>query len=154
MAENRRQRGLKVMARIHGRPGKSILDKLDAIAPDFKRLIIDSAFGEVYARPGLDLKTREAITVAVLVAQGNTGDILKAHIHGAIHVGNTRKQVVEIIMQTALYGGFQNALHGLLSAAEVFREIDAENPAARRRANAVPARQRVRPGRRSSDIPR
>jgi 4-carboxymuconolactone decarboxylase len=88
------------------------------------RYIIEFAFGDIYARPGLDLKLREIATVAALTALGNAQPQLKVHIHGALNVGCTREEVVEVILQMAVYAGFPAALNGVTAAKEVFQERD------------------------------
>jgi 4-carboxymuconolactone decarboxylase len=94
------------------------------IAPDFARLLIEFPFGDIYSRPGLDLKSREIAVVAALTALGHALPQLKVHIHGALNVGCTRQEVVEVIMQMAVYAGFPSALNGLFAAKEVFKERD------------------------------
>ena len=58
--------------------------------------------------------------VAALTAMGNAAPQLKVHIAAALNVGVTRDEVVEVIMQMAVYAGFPAALNGLLAAKEVF----------------------------------
>ena len=60
--------------------------------------------------------------VAALTALGNATPQLKVHIHGALNVGCTKEEVVEVIMQMAVYAGFPAALNGLFVAKEVFSE--------------------------------
>ena len=79
-------------------------------------------FGDIYSRPALDLKKRELAVVAALTSLGNAGPQLKVHIHGALNVGCTQEEIVEVMMQMAVYAGFPAALNGLFAAKEVFRE--------------------------------
>jgi len=102
---------------------------LQDIAPDFARYVIEFPFGDIYSRPGLDLKSREIAVVAALTALGNAAPQLKVHIHGALNVGCSRQEVVEIIMQMAVYAGFPAAVNGLFAAKEVFQERDASGKA-------------------------
>lgn len=99
-----------------------MLESLEDIAPDFARYLIEFPFGDIYSRPGLDLKSREIAVVAALTALGNAAPQLKVHIHGALNVGVSRTEVVEIIMQMAVYAGFPAALNGLFAAKEVFAQ--------------------------------
>jgi 4-carboxymuconolactone decarboxylase len=80
----------------------------------------------VYSRPGLGLREREIATVAALTALGSAQPQLKVHIHGALNVGVTRTEVLEIILQMAVYAGFPAALNALFTTEAVFRERDAE----------------------------
>jgi 4-carboxymuconolactone decarboxylase len=117
----RYQRGLAKLNEIDGAQGQQVVDSLADIAPDFARLLIEFPFGDVYSRPGLDLKSREIATVAALTAMGNAAPQLKVHIHAALNVGCTREEITETIIQMAVYAGFPAALNGLSAAREVFQ---------------------------------
>ena len=118
--QNRYERGLAKLREIDGEAGDRVLESLDGIAPDFARYLIEFPFGDIYSRPGLDLKSREIAVVAALTALGNATPQLKVHIQGALNVGVTRPEVVETIMHMAAYAGFPSALNGLAAAQEGF----------------------------------
>jgi 4-carboxymuconolactone decarboxylase len=118
----RYERGCAKLSEIDGHAGERVIAALADIAPDFARLLIEFPFGDIYSRPQLDLKSREIGVVAALTALGTAQPQLKVHIHGALNVGCTRDEVVEIIMQMAVYAGFPAALNGLFAAKEVFEE--------------------------------
>jgi 4-carboxymuconolactone decarboxylase len=120
--QDRYQRGWEKLKEVDGEAGERVIDSLKDIAPDFARYLIEFPFGDIYSRPGLDLKSREIAVVAALTALGNATPQLKVHIHGALNVGCTRQEVVEVIMQMAVYAGFPAALNGLFAAKEVFKE--------------------------------
>lgn len=117
-------RGWEKLCEIDGMAGERVIASLADIAPDFARYLIEFPFGDIYSRPQLDLKAREIGVVAALTALGNATPQLKVHIHGAINVGCSREEIVEIIMQMAVYAGFPAALNGLFAAKEVFAERD------------------------------
>lgn len=117
-------RGWEKLREIDGEAGERVIASLADIAPDFARYLIEFSFGDLYSRPQLDLKSREIGVVAALTALGNAAPQLKVHIHGALNVGCSREEVVEIITQMAAYAGFPAALNGLSSAKEVFAERD------------------------------
>lgn len=119
-ANPRYARGWLKLREIDGEAGEKVIDSLRDIAPDFARLLIEFPFGDIYSRPGLDLKSRELAVVAALTALGNAAPQLKVHIQGALNVGCTREEIVEVIMQMAVYAGFPAALNGLFAAKEVF----------------------------------
>ena len=121
-SNDRYQRGWEKLKEIDGEAGERVVESLKDIAPDFARLLIEFPFGDIYSRPGLDLKSREIAVVAALTALGNAAPQLKVHIHGALNVGCTEQEVVEVIMQMAVYAGFPAALNGLFAAKEVFAE--------------------------------
>jgi 4-carboxymuconolactone decarboxylase len=120
--QTRYDRGLRNLAAIDGDAGRRVIESLQDIAPDFARYIVEFPFGDIYNRPGLDLKSREIATVAALAALGNARPQLEVHIHAALNVGCTRTEIVEILMQMAVYAGFPAALNGLFAAQHVFAE--------------------------------
>ena len=122
MNSERYVRGLAKLKEIDGQAGEKVIDSLSDIAPDFARLLIEFPFGDIYSRPGLDLKTRELAVVAALTALGNAAPQLKVHIQGARNVGCSEQEIVEIIIQMAVYAGFPAALNGLFAAKEVFAQ--------------------------------
>lgn len=93
---------------------------LSGIAPDFARYLIEFPFGDIYSRPGLDLRSREIATIAALTAMGNAAPQLKVHIEAGLNVGLSRDEITEVIMQMAVYAGFPATLNGLFAAKEVF----------------------------------
>ncbi|CFR30112.1 carboxymuconolactone decarboxylase family protein [Yersinia frederiksenii] len=124
--ENRYQQGLAKLREIDGQAGENVLKSLQDIAPDFARYLIEFPFGDIYSRPGLDLKSREIAVVSALTALGNAQPQLKVHIQGALNVGVTQSEIVETIMQMAVYAGFPAALNGLAAAKEVFTQGEAQ----------------------------
>ncbi len=124
MESDRYKRGLEKLKEIDGHAGEKVVEALKDIAPDLARYVIEFGFGDIYSRGILSLKEREIATVAALVALGNAQPQLKVHIHGALNVGCTRQEVVEIMIQMAGYAGFPAALNGTFAAKEVFAERD------------------------------
>jgi 4-carboxymuconolactone decarboxylase len=122
MSQERYERGWKKLKEIDGDAGERVIESLKDIAPDLARYTIEFPFGDVYSRPGLDLKSREIATVAALTALGNALPQLKVHINAALNVGCTRQEIVEVIIQMAVYAGFPAALNGMFAAKEVFKE--------------------------------
>jgi 4-carboxymuconolactone decarboxylase len=123
MADDRAQRGAEILAQLHaGFGGPQVLGPLAEVAPDLVAMVRDFAFGEIYARPGLDLKTRQLVTVAALTARNDYPLVLKAHLHAAMNLGWTREELVETLMQIGVYAGFPAAIAALMIAREVFQE--------------------------------
>ncbi|MBA7931146.1 carboxymuconolactone decarboxylase family protein [Klebsiella sp. RHBSTW-00215] len=112
--------GLEMLQRVDGKGGDAVVNSLKDIAPDFARYLIEFPFGDIYARPGLDLRSREIATIAALTALGNAAPQLKVHIAAGLNVGLTQEEITEVIMQMAVYAGFPAALNGLFAAKEVF----------------------------------
>ena len=118
--ESRLARGKRMLSAIDGSGGEQVIDSLADIAPDFAQYVLEFPFGDIYSRPGLDLRSREIATIAALTAIGHAQPQLKVHIAAGLNVGLTREEIVETIMQMAVYAGFPAALNGLFAAREVF----------------------------------
>lgn len=125
----RYERGLQQLNRIDGEQGERVIQSLRDIAPDFARYLIEFPFGDIYARPALDLKTREIATLAALTTLGHATPQLKVHLHAALNVGCAREEIVETLMQMAVYAGFPAALNALFACKDVFRERGVLPPA-------------------------
>jgi 4-carboxymuconolactone decarboxylase len=123
-SDERYQRGLRRLAEIDGEAGERVVRALEGIAPDLARYLVEFPFGDVYSRPGLDLRSREIATVAALTALGNARPQLEVHLHAALNVGCSRGEVVEVLIQMAVYAGFPAALNGIDAARKVFAERD------------------------------
>jgi 4-carboxymuconolactone decarboxylase len=99
-----------------------VIESLADIAPDFAKLLIEFPFGDIYSRPGLDLKSRELVTIAALGALGNAQPQLRVHVEASLNVGLTSTQIVEAMMHLAIYAGFPAALNGLFVVKSVLTE--------------------------------
>lgn len=110
------------MKEVDGQAGEAVIESLRDIAPDLGRYVIEFPFGDVYSRPGMDLRTRELVTVAALTAMGNCRPQLRVHANGALNVGCSQEEIVETIIQMAVYAGFPSALNGMAVLKEVLSE--------------------------------
>ncbi len=117
------KKGMEVLSKIDGENYKAIVDSFrGSVAPDLGRLAVEFNYGQIFSRPGLDLKSRLLASVAGLTAMGNTQQ-LKFYINGALNVGWTEEEIVECMMQMIIYAGFPAGLNTILTiAAEVFEE--------------------------------
>ncbi|MEJ6079262.1 carboxymuconolactone decarboxylase family protein [Vibrio sp. 1-Bac 57] len=122
MNNKRYQDGLIKLQEIDGEAGQKVIDSLATISPDLAKYTIEFAFGDIYPRAGLDLKSRELATVAALTAMGSCLPQLNVHINGALNVGCKPQEVTEVIIQMAVYAGFPAALNAMQIAKEVFIE--------------------------------
>jgi len=121
---SRLERGRRALAEIDGEAGHRVIAALADIAPDFANYVFEFSFGDIYCRPGLDLRSREIATIAALAAMGNAQPQLKVHIEAGLNVGLSRQEITEILIQMAVYAGFPAALNGLFAAKEVFAARD------------------------------
>jgi 4-carboxymuconolactone decarboxylase len=121
---SRLERGRRALAEIDGEAGHRVIAALADIAPDFANYVFEFSFGDIYSRPGLDLRSREIATIAALTAMGNAQPQLKVHIEAGLNVGLSRQEITEVLIQMAVYAGFPAALNGLFAAKEVFAARD------------------------------
>ena len=128
MSAERYERGSKMLAAVDGVAGIQVVEALAKSFPDFARYVVEFSFGDIYAREGLGLRERELATVAALCALGNALPQLRVHVHAALHVGCKPGEVVEVVMQMAVYAGFPAALNGLSVVREVFAESGIQLP--------------------------
>ena len=117
--DDRRSRGLRALGEITGESGASVVARLREIAPDFADWIVDFSYGDVMSRPGLDRRSRQLATIAALTALGNAQPQLRVPIAGALNVGCQPQEVIEVILQMAVFAGFPAALNAL----EVARDV-------------------------------
>jgi 4-carboxymuconolactone decarboxylase len=99
------ERGMKIRREVLG--DEHVDDAIARTTDDtteFQDLITRYAWGEIWARPGLDRRTRSCITLTALVAQGREHE-LAAHIRAALRNGLTRAEIKEVLLQTAIYCG-------------------------------------------------
>jgi len=102
--------------------------RYDHLVPDMSKTVVDVAYGQFYARDGIDEKTRWLCTIAALTAQGGqTGPQLRVNIGSALKAGASQREISEVIFQMALYGGFPAMINALNAAKEVFAEQEARD---------------------------
>jgi len=118
MAEDRYQKGLEILKELN--PEMDIGEGFKDIAPDLTRYVVEFAFGDIYARPGLDNKQKVLTTITALVAQGKPQ--IEMHIKTGLHIGVTPEEIVGCIMHLIPYAGFPSALNALTVAKKVFAE--------------------------------
>ena len=101
------------------------LERATEFDADFQEFITKTAWGQIWTRPGLDIRTRSMLTIAMLAALGKDGE-LKLHIRATRNTGVTRDEVKEILMQAAVYAGVPAGNHAMALARAVFAEMDEE----------------------------
>ena len=117
--QSRRRKGhQKGREMLKGRWNR-VVSALEQANPEFANYVVEFAYGEVYTRPGLDMRSRELVAITCLTIQGLKPQ-LQTHILAALNVGVTQEELVEVFIHLALYVGFPVALFGLKTAREVF----------------------------------
>jgi 4-carboxymuconolactone decarboxylase len=121
LPDERYRRGVEVLQLLSGEGPEQSANRVAEIAPDFARMTIEFPFGDLYSRAAVDLRVRELAAIAVLAALGRMNQ-LKLHVAAALHVGCAREEVVEILMQTAIYAGFGQAHDALAECHDLLTE--------------------------------
>ena len=94
-------------------------DRITDLDRDFQTMITEYAWGTVWARPGLDRRTRSLITITALVARGHHEE-LAMHLRAARRNGVTVEEIGETLLQSAIYCGVPDANTAFRIAREVF----------------------------------
>ena len=120
MSEERYEVGLKVRRSVLG---ESHVDRAEArktaFDEDFQRFITEGAWGSVWARPGLDKRTRSMLVIALMAALGHEEE-LAMHIRATRNTGATREDVKEVLLMVAVYAGVPAANTAIRVAKEVY----------------------------------
>lgn len=106
---------------MQGRGQGDYMGAVTELAPDFSRLIAQYAYGEIWYRPGLDLKSRVVVSLSAFTALGLEAQ-LKNFLVAARNVGLTQEEIVETLMHTAPYAGFPGALNAIALAQSLFQQ--------------------------------
>lgn len=127
MNKDQYENGLKIRRQVMG---DSFVDKALSGTTEFTRplqdLVTANAWGEVWAREGLPLKTRSLITVATLAALKASTE-LKGHVRGALRNGCTVEEIQEVLLHSTVYCGMPAGVEAFRAAKEVIDEWQAEN---------------------------
>lgn len=127
MSDRTFERGSSIIDKLSHNGAKKVIDSHGDIAPDMAKYIVEFVFGEIYCRDGLDLKTKQIITITALSTLGFAKPQLEYHIKGALRLGISQTEIIDIITHVAPYAGFPAALTALSVAKEVFKEINKSN---------------------------
>jgi 4-carboxymuconolactone decarboxylase len=126
MSDERYEQGMKIRREVLG---DAHVDRAQAntteFDADFQRFITETAWGNIWARPGLDRQTRHLLTLAMVAALGKE-DVLAMYLRATRNTGVTRDQVKEVLLQVALYAGIPAANAAFRIAKAIFAELDNE----------------------------
>lgn len=118
-AETRMEKGLAVEKQI---VGEDVVEKLYATSPQdqmhIQRFLSAHCFGDHYTRTGLDLPTRELVTLSILVTLGGCDPQVKGHVAANLHVGNDRALLIDVVTQLLPFIGYPRTLNALRAITE------------------------------------
>lgn len=133
MSETTLERGRSLSESLNPGMEATLAARYGDLLPGMAESIVDFAYGQQYARPGLALRDRYLATIAALTAQGGqTGPQLKINIAAGRKVGLSQREIAEVIWQMALYGGLPAAINALNTAIAVFASEGAPGEAERK----------------------
>ena len=127
-ADDRLDTALALLERLEPGAPTRVRANLDEFDPDAARTVLGFAFADVVSRPGLDLRTQEMLTVAALTAMGTAPGQLEFHVRGALRSGVSRQEIVEIVLQMAVYAGVPACMNGIAAAKRAFVAVESEGP--------------------------
>jgi 4-carboxymuconolactone decarboxylase len=117
------EKGRALLVRIFGEEYVAARDGRETdFTAAYNRLAEEAAYGMVWSRPGLDLKTRSLLTIASLTSLGRAGE-LRVHLLAAVNNGATAEEIREAILHTAIYAGFPAARDATQIAQQVLTEL-------------------------------
>ena len=119
-------KGLAVMKEHLGPKAEQYVEVLRDISPEFARVNVEFAFGDLYGKGSLTPRIQELITLGALTVMGHAQPQLKLHVKSALRCGATEAEVVEVITQMLAYCGFPAATNALLTVKEAFAEYHNE----------------------------
>lgn len=120
------QRGWQRLMEVDAAGGERVIENVKDVAPDLGRYVVEFAFGEIYHRPGLDLRQRQLVTISALTTLGGAEPQLEVHINAGLNVGLTAREVVEAILHCIPYTGFPRVLNAIFVAKRVFEQRGAD----------------------------
>jgi 4-carboxymuconolactone decarboxylase len=115
------KRGEATRRELFGDEGVARAQRWARLDPGLVDFLMESVWGTILSRPGLDRRTRELLTLASLTSLGHLAEI-EMHVNGALNVGVSREEIVECIIQMAVYAGMPACLNALGVAEKVFKE--------------------------------
>src|SRR5258708_6468121 len=123
MSDQRYEKGMEIRRAVHG---DAYVDRAEAnktdLDTDFQRFITEVAWGSVWARPGLDIKTRHMLTIAILASLGRVNE-LELYIRATRNTGLTQTEVKEVLIHVAAYAGIPAANTAFAIAKKVYAEL-------------------------------
>jgi 4-carboxymuconolactone decarboxylase len=119
---NEAERGMRVRREVLGDAHVDrAVESTTPFSADFQDFITRYAWGEIWARPGLDRRTRSCITLAALVSLGRDHEVAM-HVRAALRNGLTADEIKEVLLHTAVYAGVPAANSAFAIAQQVLAE--------------------------------
>ena len=125
---DRFKRGWEKLQEIDGEAGEKVISSMKDISPTLGQFTIEYSFGDVYARPQLNNKSKEIAVIAALTAMGTSvAPQLRVHPNGALNTGSSIAEVKEVILHMAGYAGFPATINAMNALREVLADRKASS---------------------------
>jgi 4-carboxymuconolactone decarboxylase len=126
MSDSRQEEGMRIRREVLGEAHVDrAIHSTTPFTQPFQEFITETAWGNIWARPGLDRKTRSCITLAVLTALGCEAEV-GLHVRAALRNGLTEPEIAEVLLHTAVYAGVPAANRAFAVAQRVLADVAAE----------------------------
>lgn len=123
MSDEQHERGMRVRREVLGDEHvERAIERTTPLTEAFQEFITEYAWGGVWSRPGLDRRTRSAITLALLTALGREEE-LALHVRAALRNGLTEEEIAEVLLHSAVYAGVPAANAAFAVARRVLDEL-------------------------------
>lgn len=116
------RRGWQRLIEVDAEGGEQVIERLREVAPDLGRYVVEFAYGDIYSRPGLDLRQRQLVTISALTTLGGAEPQLEVHVNAGLNVGLSASEIVEAMLHCIPYTGFPRVLNAIFVAQRVFEE--------------------------------
>lgn len=121
---DRYRRGIEIQQRAGLMPGDAVPNRVAEVSPDFARLAVEHVYGEIYARNGLDLETREVVAFTALVVTRAEPWQMKRHAKALRRLGMSREAISEILIQASVYIGIPATLAAIEACHDIVADSD------------------------------
>lgn len=120
----RYRRGVDIIQQLSsGSLEQFLTSRVAEVAPDFARMAIEFPFGDLYARGNLAFRDREIAAISALATLGHASPQLRTHVAAAAKLGISKAEIIEILMQSAVYAGFPAALNALADCHDMLTDV-------------------------------
>jgi 4-carboxymuconolactone decarboxylase len=116
------RRGWQRLLEVDADGGEQVIERLQGVAPDLGRYVVEFAYGDICSRPILDLRQRQLVTISALTTLGGAEPQLEVHVNAGLNVGLSVSEIVEAMLHCIPYTGFPRVLNAIFVAKRVFAE--------------------------------
>jgi 4-carboxymuconolactone decarboxylase len=120
VTDERYERGWEKLQELAGADGKRVIETVEELSPDLARLVVEFGYGDIYTRPGLDIRQRQLIAIAALTALGGADAQLDYHVRIGLDAGLKPSEIVEAIVHCIPFVGFARVLNAARAVKRAF----------------------------------